>query len=77
MRKLPGARDTEYSQLNERPPNNSGISGFALVSEFRLSFLFCVRWTVPKRRSLSLGRGEAQNVLAGILVLFECPSVGR
>src|SRR5271154_2281703 len=43
MRKLPGARDAEYSQLNERPPNNSGIGGFALVSEFCFSFLLRVR----------------------------------
>ena len=43
MRKLPCACDTKYSELKKRPAHNSRISSFALVSEFRLSFLLLVR----------------------------------
>jgi hypothetical protein len=39
MAQLPRARDTEYSELDERPPYNLAIRGFALVSEFCFSFL--------------------------------------
>ena len=74
MRKLPGARDAEYSQLDERPPNNSGVGGFALVSEFCFSFLLRVRRTGAQEQKLPLG---GQNVPAEIFVLFECPSVCR
>lgn len=39
MRQLPGTSDTENSQLNQGPANDTGISGLGLIAEFGLTFL--------------------------------------
>ncbi len=46
VRQLPGAGDAEDAQLNQRPPDDFGVGGLTLVSEFRLTFL---------KRKLSVG----------------------
>jgi hypothetical protein len=39
MRQLPRARHTKHTQLDQRPPDDSGVHGFGLIAEFGFSLL--------------------------------------